>query len=579
MSSPVSEHTDKERQRTLTQYVAEGNRFRPAGPVRLLPALPPLAYEAMQDMNGPFFEKFVPRTDSLLRFTDSTMESVLSEVDRFWELKDNFTELGFMHNRGILLHGPPGTGKTSLIHQVTEQMIERGDVVFHGKSVYTIKNCLDAFRQVEEERRTVVVLEDMDEYIGHQERDMLQLLDGANATDNVLYLGCLTPDHRLLTRDLRWVPCGELQAGDELWTLDEDLQEADTARGSCRRYRPGKVVSAFRAKKECVRVRFESGEEITCTTDHPFLAKAHKSDTYKWVAAEDLLGTPLTLRPFDTWEAEDSYDAGWLAGMLELLGRIRPSRLIGNFDIEGGVVQPHPGMDEKSCKVVAVERIGEQEIVSLETDTHTYFGEGFAMHNTTNYVQRFPERLLRPGRFDHLVEVFYPPYQGRLAYLMSKLSRVESEEVIEQLAEKTDGMSFGHLRELVIAAYAFKEDVDKVLRRLSNTNPAKLPLRCESAETYLHGKEKASALLTESARPGYKIQLSLRSESLRERWIEEGRDDYEEGVEDGKEAAERLSPAGKRKAQRNATAESKNYARMGDKELADYWSGYAEGCR
>jgi len=264
--------------------------------------------------------------------------------------------------------------------------------------------------------------------------------------------------------------------------------------------------------------------------------------------AKDLCSGPLAggkhncVKPFDVWNTETTYDAGWLSGMFDgegcvgvsggsqagghhglkpykaavsqavgptfdrlkvvtrqftndftvreidsqqvgvngdpykvkgvieinggptgsalLLGKIRPQRLLSKFDISG--VRVHGNFEE----VVEVEPIGMAEIQSIETDTHTYFCEGFAMHNSTNYLDRIPARLRRPGRFDKVIHLGPPQLEGRLAYLEHKLKGIEKPEMIRWLAEQTNGFSFGHMRELTIGAYAMKEPIKEVLARL-----------------------------------------------------------------------------------------------------------------
>jgi hypothetical protein len=115
---------------------------------------------------------------------------------------------------------------------------------------------------------------------------------------------------------------------------------------------------------------------------------------------------------------------------------------------------------------------------------------------TTNYINRFPERLLRSGRFDRKIHVGPPPYEGRLAFLTKKLSPLkEKKEEIERLSKDTDGLSFGDLRELVIAIYAIGEGRDAVLSRLK-----KRIKRGESLDARLEPQTEGAAV-TESARP------------------------------------------------------------------------------
>jgi len=205
--APVQDQPDNRQdgvKRTLIQYIRQDNTFQPVGEIELVETLPAFAYKMMATQSGPAFQKFTSQTDELLKFENSMMSEVLEEVKKFWTLKQSFNQLGFLHNRGILLHGPPGSGKSSLIQQITEQMVGQGDVVFFTScQINPVIGCLKAFRQVEPGRRAVVVLEDLDEYMSYQERDLLQLLDGENSVDNVLYLGTTNYINKLSQRLMR----------------------------------------------------------------------------------------------------------------------------------------------------------------------------------------------------------------------------------------------------------------------------------------------------------------------------------------------------------------------------------------
>lgn len=269
-----TEVKDEPLAKAYVQYIKSGNVSVPTGPITLVPELGNCAYRIQCGFGGPEFVRIKPQTDTLLKFENSVMRRVIGEIDQFWTLRENYRKLGFKFTRGVLLHGPPGGGKSSLIQQVVEMITARGDVVFFARRVSDILECMNAFRQVEPDRKVVVVLEDMDEYVNHQEREMLQLLDGENAQSSVLYLG------------------------------------------------------------------------------------------------------------------------------------------------------------------------------------------------TTNYLDRLPRRLMRPGRFDKKVYVGMPPEEGRYAYLKNKLSEFEDDAEIRRLARETAGFSFGHLREFVVAVYALRESKTDVLARL-----------------------------------------------------------------------------------------------------------------
>lgn len=85
---------------------------------------------------------------------------------------------------------------------------------------------------------------------------------------------------------------------------------------------------------------------------------------------------------------------------------------------------------------------------------------------TTNYIDRLPPRMLRPGRFDKKIFIAAPTLESRLKYLRYKLKGIEEDAKIQVLAQKSDGFGFGHLRELIAGIYAMGEDTDEVIERL-----------------------------------------------------------------------------------------------------------------
>jgi SpoVK/Ycf46/Vps4 family AAA+-type ATPase len=262
-------------ERHYIQYMKQKNSFYPTGEVILQEKLGNYPYEVKSDINGIFFERVKPLTDEILAFEDSAMNDVVKEVDKFWDSKEAYDKLGLTHNRGILLFGPPGSGKSIALQQVADLMAKRGDIVFFCKDAYNMLEGLKAFRQVEPDRKVVIAFEEADELCEYNERDLLRLMDGDAKIGGVLFLA------------------------------------------------------------------------------------------------------------------------------------------------------------------------------------------------TTNYIDRLPPRMLRPGRFDKKVYVGFPGFENRFQYLNHKLSKIgETEEKIKELAEKTDGLGFGHLRELIAGVYAIGNPVDDVIGSL-----------------------------------------------------------------------------------------------------------------
>ncbi|MGW5496066.1 Hint domain-containing protein [Streptomyces olivaceoviridis] len=133
---------------------------------------------------------------------------------------------------------------------------------------------------------------------------------------------CLSSEHRLLTADLRCVPCGELRAGDRLLAFDEETPEGYTHR----RLRWSEIVRSEPASKECVRVVLEDDTDIVCTEDHPWLADRFDRPSgvpRKCVRADRLLEkAPYVIRLTNTWEPVRTYESGWVAGMFDGEGSV-----------------------------------------------------------------------------------------------------------------------------------------------------------------------------------------------------------------------------------------------------------------
>lgn len=284
--------------------------------------------------------------------------------------------------------------------------------------------------------------------------------EGSSAT---LQWGCVTPDVPVLRGDWRWVPAGELMAGDPLIAFDAEIPAGPVEiRRRGRRWREGKVLATARAERPCVEVRFTDGSAVTATADHPWLVDRQSEPTQRrWRRADQLrLGDRIpVLMP--TWAEDRSYEAGWLAGMfdgegsysygrdqvgfkgrltitqrpgpiwdrilellehfgaryavnpgpsahaarilgglpmrMDLLGRLRPERLLAKTQIDG-----HYMRAVSAREVADVCSVGDREVALLATSTQTYVADGMGAHNTSYralHRRAWTEahRVLRPG--------------------------------------------------------------------------------------------------------------------------------------------------------------------------------------
>lgn len=172
----------------FTQYTKQGHGYAPCSKTY---ASLPAGFYKLEMINGVYFlVKHELISDSIIELPDSDSAKIIAEIDDFWAKSNLFQQYGLSHKRGVLLYGPPGSGKTVTALVIAKNVIENGGLVFQvTQEPYTLTQMLPKVRQVEPDRPVVIIMEDIDSLIKeYSESEVLSLLDGEQSIDNVVYV-------------------------------------------------------------------------------------------------------------------------------------------------------------------------------------------------------------------------------------------------------------------------------------------------------------------------------------------------------------------------------------------------------
>jgi energy-coupling factor transporter ATP-binding protein EcfA2 len=189
-ATPVADVDSELEEQPYTRWYVRNGKFRPVGST--VERLPAGIYEADNDNDGMYLENIDFPADALLRLPGTPVDYILEQIDKFWAKEAIFAECGFLHKRGILLYGPAGCGKTSIIKLLCNQLIQDHDgVVLYITNVQLSSQALADIRAVEPDRKVLTIIEDIEEYTessNSRPRQMLALLDGEEQINHVVHL-------------------------------------------------------------------------------------------------------------------------------------------------------------------------------------------------------------------------------------------------------------------------------------------------------------------------------------------------------------------------------------------------------
>ena len=163
-------------------------------------ALPAGVYDCGVHPNvGFFFTPHKLQTDDILPLPGEPALVLVEEFRRFWEREPLFRERGFLVKRGMLIHGPAGSGKTSAINLMMDEIVRtHNGIVLLADGPGNCSGCLRLLRKIEPDRRVLTVMEDLDALVQtYGEAEYLSLLDGESQVDRIMFIATTNYMERL----------------------------------------------------------------------------------------------------------------------------------------------------------------------------------------------------------------------------------------------------------------------------------------------------------------------------------------------------------------------------------------------
>jgi len=179
---------------------SDGKRFFPSS--KTARTLIPGVYDIQHSQqSGVYFEQIPVLTTGLLRFPETNSDKVVDEIQKFWNMENLFKEYKLAYKRGIILWGPPGSGKSSTIQMIMRDVVERDGIVIKFGHPALFCDGLRKFREIQPTTPIVILMEDLDSILeNYPESDVLNILDGVNQIDKAVFLATTNYPEKLGAR-------------------------------------------------------------------------------------------------------------------------------------------------------------------------------------------------------------------------------------------------------------------------------------------------------------------------------------------------------------------------------------------
>lgn len=137
--------------------------------------------------------------ENLVFDTGSELFNVMSDIHTFFEdeTKELYKKMDIVYKRGIIIHGKPGNGKSSLIREIIRQLTDINKIVINTNNIYITKVLSSLITKLNNQK-SIIIIEDIDSLITNGNRsEFLNLLDGISIKSGLYFIGSTNYPERI----------------------------------------------------------------------------------------------------------------------------------------------------------------------------------------------------------------------------------------------------------------------------------------------------------------------------------------------------------------------------------------------
>lgn len=134
---------------------------------------------------GMYFTKETVELNKLYRLPNAATDLILNDISKFWKSEEVYKKYQRVFRRNYLLYSAPGTGKTSLINLMCQELINEYDgIVFSlttEQEISAFPEAVRRIRKIEPARKIIAIIEDIDTFTqcsSQLNTLLLNILDG-----------------------------------------------------------------------------------------------------------------------------------------------------------------------------------------------------------------------------------------------------------------------------------------------------------------------------------------------------------------------------------------------------------------